>query len=100
MLVDGRNAWALATDEDFRNFVLQIDTTLREERRAIFESDAFLTDIEFSARDNSIWLSDRSFQDSGLRIFSATDGSGIENPPISTGLPPVDILFLAPKTGS
>jgi len=100
VLVDGRNAWALATDEDFRNFVLQIDTTLREERRAIFESDAFLTDIEFSARDNSIWLSDRSFQDSGLRIFSATDGSGIENPPISTGLPPVDILFLAPKTGS
>jgi hypothetical protein len=96
VLVDGRNAWALATDENFRNFVLQIDTNLREELQVIFETDAFLTDIEFSPMDNSIWLSDRSLQNAGLRIFSALDGSGVGNPPIPTGLPPVDILFLTP----
>ncbi|MBC8149146.1 MAG: hypothetical protein H8E96_05660 [Verrucomicrobiaceae bacterium] len=96
--VDGRNAWVLVTDENFRNFVVQIDTTLREEIRTIFESDAFLTDIEFSPRENSIWLSDRSLKNAGLRIFSALDGAGIEAPPISTGLPPVDILFLTPAS--
>ena len=96
LMVDGRNAWALATDENFRNFVLQIDTSLREEKQSIFSSDAFLTDIEFDAPRNQIWLSDRTFRDAGVRIFSATDGTGIEDPPISTGLAPSDILFLTP----
>jgi hypothetical protein len=96
VMIDGRRAWALVTDESFRNFVIQIDTSLREETLSIFESDAYLTNIEFDAPNNSIWLSDRSFQNAGIRIFSADDGRGIEDPPIATGLAPIDILFLDP----
>ena len=95
-MIDGRRAWALVTDRSFRNFVIQIDTSLREETLSIFESDAYLTNIEFDAPNNSIWLSDRSFQNAGIRIFSADDGRGIEDPPIETGLAPIDILFLDP----
>ncbi|MEO2169283.1 MAG: hypothetical protein ABGY42_14425, partial [bacterium] len=93
-VVDGRTAWAIGTDETFRNYVLQIDTTLHERIRTTFESDAFLPDIEFEPRRSEIWLTDRTFGAAGIRIFSATDGSGIENAAISTGLPPTGILFI------
>ncbi|MFP6664110.1 MAG: hypothetical protein VCC00_07930 [Deltaproteobacteria bacterium] len=92
--VDGRTAWAIGTDETFRNYILQIDTTLRESVRTIFESEAFLPDMELERHSSKIWLTDRTFGAAGIRIFSATDGSGIENAVRSTGLPPTGIIFV------
>ena len=73
---------------------MQVDTSLREPIRTIFESEAYLTDIELEPRTGMVWLADRSFAASGIRIFAAEDGGGIENSPVNTGLPPVEIVFI------
>jgi len=96
--VDGRNAWAIAVDEHFLNQVVQIDMNLREIVQTPLRSETILTDMEFEPQSGSIWLSDRSFDNAGVRVFQASDGAGIENPPFTTGLPPVDIVFLEPES--
>ena len=91
--VDGRNAWVIATDEAFTNYVLKVDTTLRESVRTLFEAEVYLTDLEYEPRGGKIWLTDRSFTAAGLRIFDAEDGDGFDTV-FPTGLPPADIVFV------
>lgn len=92
-VVDGRIAWVIGTDESFRNFVVQVDMTLGEPLRTLFETDVYLTDLEFEPRHGTIWLTDRTFDAAGIRIFDAQDGSGFETI-YATGLPPNDIVFV------
>ena len=55
-------------------------------------SDYVLNDIELSP-DRELFLADRTVTNPGIRIYNIEDDSEITSGPISTGLPPFDILF-------
>jgi len=59
---------------------------------ALFSTDNFaLGDIEVNEL-GELWLCDRTFTNPGLRVFNTTTDTPIAGP-ISTGLPPADVLF-------
>jgi hypothetical protein len=59
---------------------------------ALFATDNFsLTDIETNDL-GELWVCDRTFLNPGLRVFSTTTDTQLAGP-ITTGVPPADVLF-------
>jgi len=59
--------------------------------------DFSIADIEVNDR-GELWVCDRSVGNPGVRVFDAATGSSLTATPLSTGLPPQDIVFDATTT--
>jgi hypothetical protein len=59
-----------------------------------------LNDIEESPTGGELFVADRTLVNPGIRIFDVTTNTQLTGSPISTGLPPFDIVFSTPvQTG-
>jgi DNA-binding beta-propeller fold protein YncE len=99
VLVDDRTGYAIVSDLDFNNSLVRFDLAERRVTAVLATGPEFLVDIEFEPTRGEIYLTDRTLQRPGIRIFNAAEGTELTPEPIDTGLPPFDVVFL-PKPSS
>ncbi len=72
--------------------VVAFDPAERRVLRTVYDRGGFVPDIEVNDR-GELYVADRAFGQSGLRIYRAADGSELLPGILPIGLPPFDILF-------
>jgi len=73
--------------------VVAFDPTQRRLLDTIYDRGGYVPDLEVNDR-GELYVADRRFGKSGLRIYRARDGVEMTTDVLPIGLPPFDILFL------
>lgn len=94
VLVDDTTGYAVVTDLRFYNYLVRFDPSARRVVETLIASDEYLVDLELEPTRGELYLTDRTLNDPGIRIFRTGDGVELTRQPIDTGLPPFDVVFL------
>jgi DNA-binding beta-propeller fold protein YncE len=92
VLVTDQTGYAILSKADFTTAVVAFDLDRRAATATLLSGGNF-ADIELSPR-GELFVSDRSVDHAGVRIFHASDNSEVTAAPINLGLPPFDIAFI------
>ncbi|MBI3783986.1 MAG: hypothetical protein HY270_11355 [Deltaproteobacteria bacterium] len=92
VLTTDTTGYAILSKADFSTAVVAFDLDQRAVTATLLSSGTF-ADIELSRR-GELFISDRSVEHPGVRIFRASDNSELTSAPLNLGLPPFDITFV------
>ena len=85
-------AFCVISDASFNTNLVSYTRALSPVVASVYPATGFvLADVEVNDRDE-VWLCDRTVSAPGMRVFSAVTGAPLAGP-ISTCLPPSDIVF-------
>ena len=91
-LTNAQVGWAIISDSSFRTSLVRFDVTTGDLIQNVYTSAGFdLSDLEISS-SGKLYLSDRTPQNPGVRIYDAFTGASLGGP-IATGLPPFDLVL-------
>jgi hypothetical protein len=92
VLVSDHLGYALVSLPDFTTSMVAFDPTAGAVLRTVV-AGASPSDIELD-ENGQLFMADRSVTNPGIRVFRASDGTELTPAPLSTGLPPFDIVFV------
>ena len=94
VLVSEHLAYALISRPGFTNALIAFDPSTRQVTNTLRDVDGYtLFDIELNDR-GELFLGDRARNQSGVRIFRASDGMPLVDTPLNLILPPFEIVFV------
>lgn len=96
VLVSVDRGYAIITDANFENALVSFNPQSGAKTATVYAPGAFvLQDAELSPA-GTLFLTDRTPTQPGIRIFDAVTGTELTADPIDVGLPPFDITFGSP----
>jgi DNA-binding beta-propeller fold protein YncE len=95
VLVDDHHAYAILLDAVARSRVVRFDPSARQVISTLVAADDFLVDIALGPDGQTLYLTDRTLRQPGIRRFAISDDRELAPSPIDTGLPPFDVVFVA-----
>ncbi len=94
VIVSDRLAYAIISHADFSTALIAFDPATGTVTNTLLEADGYtLADIELDD-SGELLLADRDPNQSGVRMFRASDGTPLTPQPINVGAPPFEIVFL------
>jgi hypothetical protein len=92
--VDGRaHAVVSVSSPSWEAFAIAFDWETGAKIEDVWRPGGFnVTDVEVHSGARELFLSDRTYESPGVRVFEALDGSQLTANPLDVGLPPHDLL--------
>lgn len=91
--IKNNTIYATISDANFSTAVVTYDISTRFKREIVRTTGFDLSGIAINSLDE-LFVADRSLTNPGIRIFGAIGGREYTSRPISTGLPPLQIMFM------
>jgi hypothetical protein len=94
--VDGRaHAIVSVSSPSWEAFAIAFDWETGEKIEDVWRPGGFdVTDVEVHPGAGELFVADRTYEDPGVRVFDASDGSQLTPGPLDVGLPPHDLLVV------
>ncbi len=97
-VIAGGKGFAVTSDDafftnDFVSFSLATGAILGTH----YSTSGFVPDVEYDNTSGQIFLCDRKTTAPGIQVFDGTSGAQLTGSPISTGLPPFDLVVVQPE---
>jgi DNA-binding beta-propeller fold protein YncE len=100
VIADGNTGYAIISDLDFNNALVRFDLAERRVTATLATGQDYLVDVAYEPTRGEIYLTDRTLERPGIRIFRTSDDVELTAAPIDTGLPPFDVVFLDETGGA